>query len=368
MPHWSVSHAVEDALWDAARASLPRGVLVHKGLIPAVIARSEMYTTDREHLAAAGKKPGAADLAARALFFGVADAAKISIPLGELERRGVLPSRDVLRIADVGAGAGAMTLGAIDFLGGRRVDVVAIDRDVAALELMRAAVANLSEASRVSCERRNVVGLSLDPGRFDLVLAGTVLNELDPAERHRLVRAMVAGLADGGAAIIVEPALRETSRALHEVRDRVIADGVGHVFAPCTQQTAPCPMLADERDWCHEDRPTQLPPRAARIAQVTGLRTGGLKFSYLVIRRQSDPLVAGDGPALRVVSQMRRSKGKRECFACGDGGRVELRLPKKNRSDANRAFERAKRGDVAVTTATGTIGRDESVELIHPAG
>ena len=369
MPQWSASRALEDALWGAARKHLSAGVLAHRLLVPAVIARSEMYTTGRDQLGDAPRGAAkAADLAARALFFGTADAAKITIPLGELAGRGLIADRRPLRIADVGAGAGAMTLGALDFLGERPTEILAIDRDGDALDVMRDAVSLLSPTARIVCERGDLANVALERGRFDLVIAGTVLNELDPGARQKLVQTMIAGLADDGAAIIIEPALREAARALHELRDWALRDQIAHVFAPCTRRSAPCPMLADERDWCHEDRPTQLPPRASRIAQVTGLRTHGLKFSYLVLRKSAEPLIDAERPALRIVSAAQRSRGKRECFACGDAGRVQLRLFKKNRTDANRIFERAQRGDVAITSADGTIARDEHVELVQPAG
>jgi ribosomal protein RSM22 (predicted rRNA methylase) len=125
----------------------------------------------------------------------------------------------------------------------------------------------------------------------------------------------------------------------------VIGGGWAHVFAPCTRGVAPCPMLADDRDWCHEERPGTLPPRAARLAQVTGLRDGALKFSYLVLRHAPGHVGGGDH-TVRVVGHPHRSKGKLETEVCGDQGLVRLRLLSRHRGAANRAFEHARRGDV----------------------
>jgi hypothetical protein len=52
---------------------------------------------------------------------------------------------------------------------------------------------------------------------------------------------------------------------------------------------------------------------------------------------------------------------------------VPLRLLKRNRSDANRSFERARRGDVLVASAAVgddrvELERDTPVERIEPAG
>ncbi|HEX5063284.1 MAG TPA: hypothetical protein VFV99_28100, partial [Kofleriaceae bacterium] len=67
-------------------------------------------------------------------------------------------------------------------------------------------------------------------------------------------------------------------------------------------------------------------------------------------------------------------KGKQEVFGCSDAGRVPLRLLKRNRSDANRAFERTRRGDVLVVDARAgehervEIEADTTVERREPAG
>ena len=102
-------------------------------------------------------------------------------------------------------------------------------------------------------------------------------------------------------------------------------------------------MLADERDWCHEERTASLPPRANRLAQVTGLRDGAMKYAYLVLRRQPGNVAAG---AVRVVGHPHRSKGKLEMPVCGPDGLVPLRLLSRHRAPGNRAVERARRGDL----------------------
>jgi ribosomal protein RSM22 (predicted rRNA methylase) len=232
-----------------------------------------------------------------------------------------------------------------------RWEIRLIDRDRRALAIAQDAIAQVATGwgrnARVTTERGDVTAAQFAAESADLVVAGGLLNELDAAAARELVRRAVSALAPGGAAILIEPALRETTRALHHLRDWVIDEGIAHVFAPCTRRLAPCPALADDRDWCHEDRPTNLPERAARLAAATGLRTHGLKFAYLVLRADEAPRLAEDG-ALRVVSQPSKQKGRRELFACGDDGRLRLRLLRKNRGPDNRAFERARRGDVLV--------------------
>ncbi len=190
----------------------------------------------------------------------------------------------------------------------------------------------------------------------DLVVMGTLLNELpSDAARIALVERALAAIADDGAVIVIEPALRETTRSLHVVRDSLITRGKAHVFAPCTRQGAPCPALADPTDWCHEHRALgaapKLPPKTAELARLTHLRDDGLKFSYLVLRKQSLAL-AEDAGAWRIVGTPWQQKGKLEVLACGNAGRVTLRLLKRHRAAGNRAIERVAKGHVVRVVGT----------------
>lgn len=365
---------IENALWAAAKQQLPAGVLAHKRLGHAIVERSRLYTSERELLDEPPPAGGTADVAARALFFSIADAAKIRIPITELVNRGVFPAARPLRVLDLGAGAGAMSLGLASIRADDcAVELTAVDRDEAALRLLRGAVAELPDTWRAGFDVRVVAAdvrrwTPPEPG-FDLIMAGSVLNELTRDAAFDAVSAWLSWLREDGAVIIVEPALRETARALQALRDHILEADRGHVFAPCTRRAAPCPGLADERDWCHEDRPVQLPERTQQLVNATGLRSYGLKFSYLVLRREPAALVdpAGERAALRVVSRPRKLKGRRECFVCGEHGRTALRLLKRNRSAANRAVESARRGDVVVAVPRADVLADDAVDIVCPS-
>ena len=366
---WTVPAELEDAVYAAARAVVGDEPLAAGPLQRAIVDRSRRYTSERERLA----DHSTADLAARAAFFTIADAIKIAIPLAELAGRGALPAREPLRVVDVGAGCGAMSLGLVASIPPRELELLAIDRDSDALRIATAALRDLASrrgcALAVTARVADVASTSIPPA--DLVVLGSVLNELPGAARVPLVERALAALADDGAVIAIEPALRDTSRALHEVRDAMLARGA-HVFAPCTRTAAPCPALADPDDWCHEHRTLVLPPRTAELAHATHLRDSGLKLSYLVLRKTPLPLVPHAG-ALRVVSAPHAAKGKLELVGCGDAGRVAVRLLRRHRSAANRVIEDARRGDVLVTGASPTADRlelaaDTALELVKPAG
>ncbi|MBK9032373.1 MAG: methyltransferase domain-containing protein [Myxococcales bacterium] len=356
---------VEDALWNAARARLPAAVLGGPALTAAVLERSRRYTTAREGLRGpSGGVAAAADLAARALFFTVADAGKLHVPLAELiagrAPAGFLDGPEV-RVLDVGAGCGAMTLGLVTFLGARRwtgrLTVTLLDRDADALAIGGAAIREVAAAVGIACDlsaRDHDVTAPLPRGTYDLIVARTVINEL--ADGAALVAQLVTGLAPAGVAIVIEPALRDTSRGLHAIRDGLIAGGTATVLAPCTRRGAPCPALTDERDWCHDHRPAELPPRARQLATVTGLRDGDAKLAFLALARPSAAPAAS--AAWRVIDDPRAPKGKVELTVCGEAGWVAVRLLRRHRAPGNRAIERARRGDllrIAPTPIDGAI-------------
>lgn len=372
---WIVPDELEDVVRAAARAAIGDAPLATAALTAAILDRSRRYTSERDRPPA----DRTADLAARAMFFTIADAMKIAIPLGELHHRGALPAARPLRIVDLGAGCGAMSLGAIAVLGGPGcpLDILAIDRDGAALAIARTAVRELAarRGTAVAIATRDDDVQRARLPAADLVVIGSVLNELAAGARMDLVVRALAAVGDDGAVIVIEPALRDTARALHELRDAILGAGRGHVFAPCTRTLAPCPALADPADWCHEDRALQLPRRTAELARLTHLRDGGMKFAYLVLRRQ--PLALVDAaPAWRIVSAPMPAKGKLEIIGCSAAGRIPLRLLRRHRAPANRGFEAARRGDVLVIGAPAPAPDADRVELtgdtrvdrITPAG
>lgn len=322
---------LEDLLRQAAPA------VDSAALLRGIAERTHRYTDERDRLAAPmPARERDRDLAARALFFTLADAPKVGIPVAELAARGKLPVAEPLRILDVGAGCGAMTFGLHAALPEQALSVVAVDTDPAALDVLSRVARSLPLTVRTQV---GDITRSLPEGPFDLVLAGTVMNEIPPGARLSLVSALVGRLAPDGAAILVEPALRETARALHELRDAVLEKAIAHIYAPCTR-TGPCPSLLHPRDWCHEDRPAAAPPRLRSLIARTGLRQHGMKFSYIVLRREPGTLADG---AVRIVSGALDQKGTIERIGCGDAGWVRLRVLKR---DKDRALADTRRGDL----------------------
>ncbi len=357
---WKISERLESIVWAVAQPTLHTYCESTSALLAAVEDRSRRYTSEREALDRPSNPQ--ADLAARALFFTIADAGKIQLPLAELIAAQRLDGSVAapLRILDLGAGCGAMSLGLLDAWARcsyvRALHVTLIERDAAALALASAALSQagreLGVAVTVDTVRSDLTAGTWMRGLvpFDLIVAGTVLNELAEVQQLGLVSAAMQLVAASGHMIIIEPALRETSRALHRLRDALLDRGAVRVVAPCVRAGAPCPALAQDNDWCHEERLATLPPRAAEIARLTHLRDAGLKFAYLTLARSDAATLpaATAGQKFRIVRQPRGLKGREELLGCGDAGWVPLRLLRRNRNQNNQVVQATHRGDVLV--------------------
>jgi ribosomal protein RSM22 (predicted rRNA methylase) len=132
-----------------------------------------------------------------------------------------------------------------------------------------------------------------DESPFDFIIMGNVLNELFPGDERRIekrsrrVATLIQDwLAPNGFVILMEPALRETSRDLLHVRDRLLDMLPLTVYSPCVH-SHPCPAVAAgcTSDWCHEDHAWETPSWIRRIDERTGLRKSSLKYSYVVFNR-----------------------------------------------------------------------------------
>ncbi len=280
-------------------------------------------------------------------------------PTSYLQARGVLSElpRRPGTVLDLGSGPGPLAFAALD---AGATAATAADR-------ARSALAAARELSRLSGEPLATREWNPTHGRPlaelvsagkppDTILMGHVLNELwkgdgQAEKRAALLDEARALLAPGGSLVVVEPALRDTSRALLEVRDLLVARGAA-VRAPCLYRGA-CPALPRPSDWCHAERPIDPPPLVAQIGKAAGLRKEAVKMSYLVLAPPGEGWApppaagaAGTARVFRIVSEPLAGKGRLRYMGCGPEGRMGLALQEKHVGDANRPFERLLRGDV----------------------
>ena len=288
-------------------------------------------------------------------------------PVSYLQARGVLSElpRRPRSALDLGSGPGPVAFAALD---AGAAEVVAADRSARALAAARRLATEAGEpiATREwDPQRRGGLAGLAGSRKFDLVTLGHVVNELFQGEgaatrRAALLEEALGLVAPGGSVVVIEPALRETSRALLEVRDLLVARGVA-VRAPCLFRGA-CPALVRPTDWCHAERPVDPPPLVDEIGRRAGLRKEAVKMSYLVLAPRgegwSEP---PPGLTFRIVSEPLPSKGRLRYMGCGPEGRKGLALQEKDVTPRNRSFEGLLRGDVV--EVTGVEPRGDGLRL-----
>jgi ribosomal protein RSM22 (predicted rRNA methylase) len=301
-------------------------------------------------------------------------------PVSYLQARGVLAElpRRPRSALDLASGPGPMAFAALD---AGAEEALAADRSARALAAARDLAARAGEPLVVrewNPARGRPLAELARGRRFDLVTMGHALNELFRGEsaaerRAALLEEALSLLAPGGSLVVIEPALRETSRALLSVRDLLVARGVP-VRAPCLFR-GPCPALLRETDWCHAERPIDPPPLVAAVGRAAGLRKEAVKMSTLVLAPRAEGWPGPPpGRVFRIVSEPLPSKGRLRYMGCGPEGRLGLALQAKHLSERNRRFEGLARGDVVAVTGAEPrgdglgLGEASEVRVVAAAG
>ncbi len=253
-------------------------------------------------------------LGAYLLFYWPVSYAQGRQVLGELRTR-------PRRVLDLGSGPGPLAFAALD---AGAAEVTAADRSRPALALARELAAEAGEALATREWDPQRTG-ELPASGLDAVVVGHLLNELfgkgEPAlgRRAALVERALAALRPAGSLVLIEPALRDTSRELLQLRDVLVRRGFA-VRAPCLFR-GDCPALVKASDWCHAERLFTMPPLLEELARVAGLHKEALKMSYLVLAPKGEPWPEPPpGRTFRIVSEALEGKGRQRYMGWRAGG------------------------------------------------
>ncbi len=344
---------------------LPEGNLTKDELreIGAGVKQLSMGLTRNRELAGAHYMDDPKLLGAYLLFYWPVSYAQARSTLSELPNR----PRAVL---DLGSGPGPLAFAALD---AGATSVVAADRSKPALELARALA---TEAGEGMATREWSPEKPLPEGKFDLITMGHVVNELyngaiEP--RAELLERVLERVNPHGSLVVIEPALKDTSRALLKVRNVLVDKGYA-VRAPCLFR-GPCPALQKDSDWCHAERSWRMPRLIEDIAHAASLHKESLKMSYLVLAPRGEAWPEPPtGAVFRIVSEPLEGKGRTRFMGCGPEGRIGLAMQEKHENEKNRLFFKVTRGDVIRITDTEDRGDgraltdQSSLEILANAG
>ena len=371
-----------------ARVSPDRDLSGH-ALAQAVLNLSRLFTTARPSLPVR-YLDNPAHAAAYHSYFLPVNLSKIQVLLDELPNDSSHETPDQpMAVLDLGCGPGTGALALLDWLWHRSperaksVSVLATDASYAPLrdteklwtaycqevgissEGLRCVEGNLEHPLKGELGQQIVRG-----GPYDLIIMANCLNELFPtsinpsAERAAVVTQLLPFLAPHGTIMIVEPALRQTARALHQVRNHLLKQGLCTVYSPCLHEAA-CPALDHPDDWCHEERPWQTPLAIAALDREVGFIKDALKFSYLLLRTDGRTIVTRSPQTFRVVSELRELKGEKRAWLCNETGRPEVGRLDRKASPQNAAVDSWHRGAIVQIER---IVRKEREGKVSPVG
>lgn len=379
---------------DAIHASVAGDRVSSPKLVQSVAELSRIFTKERDRLSVSYLDDSQLGRAYLQYFLPV-NLAKIQLLLDEMPRLEVGESFSVL---DLGSGPGTGALAVLDWWNQQALphalSVTAIEGSKAALGQARQLWDRYSRSTalregglhtyELDLEQRVVLEHVRQHGPFDLILVANCLNELyansqDPIEmRARLVTEALSLMAPNGTMMIIEPALRETSRALHQVRDRLLQEKRCTVYSPCLHEND-CPAMINPHDWCHEERTWDPPAVIKEIDEQVGFIKDALKFSYLLLRKDGKTIVERQTDVFRVVSELRVMKGEKRAWLCNEQGRQEIGRQNRLASTQNEAFDQWHRGAIVQierivrkerggrVSILGRIEKDAAVQLIRPA-
>ena len=363
------------------------GLSDHK-LTRAVTDLSHLFTKERTSLG----RPYLEDpvlVSAYLQYFLPVNLSKIQVLLDEMPAPE--PSKP-FSVLDLGSGPGTGALAVLDWWHERRHDgvlsVMAVDNASAALRQAEQLWRHYCRAAEITTARLRTFEADVERGAwleqvnqqgpFDLILLSNCLNELSESTEKRveLVASVLSLLASHGTMMIVEPALRETSRALHQVRDRLLQEKRCTVYSPCLHENS-CPALVNPDDWCHEERGWDPPASIQEIDEEVGFIKDALKFSYLLLRKDGKTIVERRPDVYRVVSELRELKGEKRVWLCNETGRSEVGRQDRLSSPQNAALDDWHRGAIVQierivrkerggkVSALGRIEQDASVQIVR---
>ena len=350
--------------------------------------RPQIYFSDKELIVA------------YVAYFLPSNILKITRPLEELYRHSAPVFSDCgeINILDLGCGPGTASAGLLYFLSSHQVfekkvslKIRAIDSSRDILREAKGIINSVYDSYKESLLKHNIVHVNVETlqadinnyggnpsskQKYDMIIISNALCELgtDVPGMVNSLGSISSDLKTDGSMIIIEPALRDSSRRLLELRDHVLRSGEMNVYSPCLTQDS-CRALVNKKDWCHEADQWRAPAIVRDLDRLTGFEKTRLNYSYMVLRKDglalSDVMVEKKGEVFRVVSDLLVMKGDKRIYLCGKGGRIEVGRLDRERSDSNSFFDDLKRGDIVEIEglykkgALFRVGKEGSVTLLE---
>lgn len=256
-----------------------------------------------------------------------------------------LEQRERVTLTELGCGSGTFLWAFLFWLRQQRPDLLprvrllhGIDRSGAALAI----AARLGEGLRAQPEFAHLeCRFSRDEWQqrlgeqTDILFFGNVLTENEP------IAGDWAGQLRCALPIFIEPGTSQAFSKVLPMRDALLAHG-WHILYPCPT-AHPCPMAGTD-NWCHFHINRFTLPFIQRMSGVSGKLNPRHHFTGFVFSRE------GQLPpqTWRLLSDLRRAKRNAIRYVCDGEHHFEAVLARRDKTEANRSFMEALKGDAGV--------------------
>ncbi len=342
---------------------------------------SKGLTTNRTEFLASGYLKDEKIRRAYTLYYMTTNLLKVVAPLRELSLSNFFERNSPINILDLGTGTGAAVWGTLNYLH------ESVKNRATKIMLTDSHQENLREAEIFSghfLKQYPSVDATLAYDKYDLrkpqivsekiknsapyhlLTMMNVLNELDENNDTILFESLMSLLDEHGSLLMIEPATRDQSRRLLRFRDLAVYHSAT-IYSPCTRQ-ANCPALVKEDDWCHTENHWLRPPFIKAIDDIVGTLRLSLKYTYLIIRKDGVTLgdIISQKALKRAVSERFDEKGRVRSILCGESGRYEHIINKRDLSKSNQDFSEIQRYDLV--ESIGEEAREHDVRLPKESG
>ncbi len=325
-----------------------------------ILRISEGLTTKRGEFLASDYLRSKEIRRAYALYYMTTNLLKIVPPLRELSFSSFFERPSSLKILDLGTGTGAAVWGALGYIQevypGTHSEVMMTDSLKENIQEAENTGKHFASSFGIKPSLRfdqfdlrtpeNIPQAVKDLAPYDLITMMNVLNELGESKDTLLLETLLSLLDEHGAIIMIEPATRSESRRLLRFRDLAVTMNAT-IYSPCFRQ-ADCPALLRKDDWCHTDYAWERPAFIKAIDDIVGTLRLSLKSTYFIIRKDGLTLekALAKKNLHRVVSERFDEKGRIRAILCGEDGRYEHIVNKRDISDSNHYFKKVERYDV----------------------
>ena len=344
-----------EAFWvgQAEMAAERAGDEALERLTPAVAHLSDLFTTERPDRDFPDYFADPRLLAAYGVFFLPQSFTRTSFALAQVcGLRGWRPATPAPAILDLGCGPGSCGVAAahrLRQLGINGIRLTGVDRSPSALAAMESFGGAVLGADATV---RTRIGDASRPdtwpeGRFDLIVAGFVLNEMPQLDAPALLRwfgELKARLAPDGLILILEPALRLTAERLQRLSDAV---AVGKMTRVAPELDArPDPQLGAGEHWSHETRAWDAPASAGFVNRHLHRDLREVRFSFAAFSDASlEPLPPG---LARLISDVQIIKGLLRFVTIREGRIESVEVPTRGLSkhEVKKLAARFGRGDI----------------------